>query len=99
MAGNRAGRIGVGIGGGISYDPNGEVSPHAENTGLGYIGRTTTNGSIGIGAGIAGSGTSFTAATGNAVTTENGGGYTSASGLAQFGWNRNAGLGVRGKSL
>lgn len=89
----------MGVGGGISYNPYGEVSPHAENAGSGYIGRTTTNGSIGIGAGTAGSGASFTAATGNAVTTKNGGGYTSGSGTAQFGWNPNAGFGVRGELL
>ncbi|UTW11525.1 RHS repeat-associated core domain-containing protein [Marinobacterium rhizophilum] len=74
------GKIGVGIGGGASYDNYGTPSPHAEECGSGYIARTTFNASAGIGAGPFELGANATVATGNGVThPEGGGGYTSVS--------------------
>lgn len=73
------GRLGVGLGGGLGYEPKGEPSPHSKKCGSGYIARTTVNGQAGVGAGPFGIGGSFTGASGNAVTTKVGGGYTSVS--------------------
>ncbi|ANG64294.1 hypothetical protein A8C75_18655 [Marinobacterium aestuarii] len=74
------GKIGVGIGGGASYDKYGIPSPHAEECGSGYIARTTFNASAGVGVGPFELGANATVATGNVVThPEGGGGYTSVS--------------------
>jgi RHS repeat-associated protein len=73
------GRLGVGLGGGFGYEPQGEPSPHSKKCGSGHIARTTVNLQAGVGAGPFGVGGSFTAASGNAVTTKVGGGYSSVS--------------------
>jgi RHS repeat-associated protein len=73
------GRVGVGLGGGFGYEPQGEPSPHSKKCGSGHIARTTANIQAGIGVGPFGIGRSFTAASGNAVTHKVGGGYSSAS--------------------
>jgi len=91
------GRVGVGLGGGITFDPKGKISPHSKNSGSGYIGRTATNAGVGAGIGIVGTGASFKGATGNGFTTKVGGVYTSTSGTAQVGWNPKNGFGVRGE--
>mgnify|MGYP006952617544 CR=1 FL=1 len=74
-------RLGVGYGGGISYEPRGTPSPHAKACGSGYIARTTgtTAAEIGVGP-FSMMGRSFTGASGNAITTRVGGGYTQISG-------------------
>lgn len=72
------GRIGIGLGGGFSYDPNGTPSPHSESCGSGYIARTSFNANATVGWPL-GIGASYTGATGNAFTDNQGGGYHSVS--------------------
>ncbi|SMN12510.1 Rhs-family protein [uncultured Candidatus Thioglobus sp.] len=73
------GEIGVGVATGMSFDPNGTPSPHAESEGSGYIARTTIDAGIGLGVEPFGMGISFTGASGNAITTPVGGNYTKMS--------------------
>ncbi|WP_243047377.1 hypothetical protein [Dyella sp. RRB7] len=53
------GQIGVGIGAGLSWDPNGSPSPHAKECGSGLIARTTFNASAGLGFGPLSTGASY----------------------------------------
>ena len=73
------GRLGVGIGAGISVDPYGTPSPHSNNCGSGYIGTTSIQASAAIGMKPFALGGSYTASTGNAFTTPQGGGFQSVS--------------------
>ena len=86
------GRLGVGIGGGASFDPDGVPSPHSRECGSGLIARTIVNASAGLGIGVAGVGVSGTVASGNAVTTPQGGGYTSLTDLSGLSNSRNIGI-------
>jgi len=88
------GRLGVGIGAGLSFNPDGRPSPHAESCGSGHIARTTANVSADLSVGNLGLGRSFTGASGNAITTPYGGGYASDS--AEFTGGRSIGFGFRG---
>ena len=92
------GRLGVGIGGGASFDPDGTPSPHSQDCGSGYIARTSWNASAGVGVGPFGVGGSATLAVGNAVTTPVGGGYTSVTDLGSISNSRSMGvrIGVSG---
>jgi RHS repeat-associated protein len=73
------GTVGVGIGAGLSIDPDGVPSEHSKDCGSGYIARTKTTLSVGVGAGPVGYGASGSVVTGNAVTTKQGGGYVELS--------------------
>jgi uncharacterized protein RhaS with RHS repeats len=95
------GRIGVGLGIGIDFDPTAEPSPHAKTCGNGYIARTTTQLGVNYGLGVAGVGAEFVGASGNAVTHKVGGGYmqvsapqVSTNGKAGFGFSATANVGV-----
>jgi RHS repeat-associated protein len=74
------GRIGVGLGIGIEYDPLAEPSPHAKSCGNGYIARTTTQLGVNYGFGVAAVGAGFIGSSGNAVTHKAGGGYLEING-------------------
>jgi len=86
------GRLGLGFGGGLSFDPDGGPSPHSKSCGSGYIARTTVDGSIGVGVGQVGVGGGFKIASGNAVTTPIGGGYVLGTDSVLFGDNRSIGI-------
>jgi hypothetical protein len=95
------GRIGVGLGIGVEYDPVAEPSPHAKACGNGYIARTTTQLGVNYAMGVAGIGAGFVGASGNAVTHKEGGGYyeingpqISSNGKAGFGFSATANIGV-----
>jgi hypothetical protein len=70
------GRIGVGVGGGFSFNPTGAPSPHSKNTGNGYIARQSDKAALGLHFLPFGVEKSFTLAQGNAFTDKQGGGYT-----------------------
>ena len=82
-----SGRIGVGLGGGATFDPLGEPSPHSKVTGSGHIARTSVEGGLAFGAGPFSIGATGQGSSGNAVTTPQGGGFTtgSVSGLSSDG--------------
>ena len=86
------GRLGLGLGGGLSVDPNGAPSPHSESVGSGYIARTRFNAQVGAGAGPLTLGADFTATSGNAVTTPVGGGFLGTNGTRAIEPSRAAGL-------
>jgi len=95
------GRLGVGLGGGVSYDPLGEPSPHSKTTGSGYIARTSASGGIGLGVGPVSLDATGQIASGNAVTTPVGGNFASGSlstlstdGKWAFGIKAGASMGV-----
>lgn len=90
------GKVGVGYGGGLSFDPNGVPSPHAQSSGSGVIARTVYDGSAQVGYGAGSVGLTGRASTGNAVTTKVGGDYTeySRSGMSVDTGSR-PGAGVR----
>jgi len=88
------GRLGVGLGGGISVDPNGSPSPHAKSCGSGLIARTVGNVDAGVGLGPFTVGGSATAASGNAITDKVGGGYASVS-QSEWGFDGTNGIGIR----
>jgi len=88
------GRVGVGLGGGFGYDPKETPSPHSKKCGSGRIARTSFNLQAGVGAGPLGVGGSFTAASGNAVTTKVGGGYSSFS-ITELSLDNGKGFGAR----
>lgn len=69
------GRVGVGIGMDFGYDPRGNPSDHALDTGNGMIGRWNTKGSVGAGVGFLGASASVEAATGNGFAQKTGGEY------------------------
>lgn len=73
------GRLGVGFGAGASYDPFGTPTPHSESCGSGYIATTSLQAGASVGAKPFAIGGSYTASTGNAVTTPQGGGFQSFS--------------------
>ena len=85
-------RIGIGIGGGISLDPDGAPSPHSKVCGSGYIARTSLNAAAGIGRGPVGIDGPFAMATGNAITTPVGGGFISVTDSGSIGGSRGVGL-------
>jgi hypothetical protein len=74
------GRIGVGLGAGFQYEPQGGPSKHAQPVGAGYIARTFTTLQAEVGAGPVGIGGGVTYRSGNAVTTPVGGDYFAVSG-------------------
>ncbi len=74
------GRIGVGLGAGFQYEPQGGPSRHTQPTGSGYIARTYTVLQAEVGAGPVGIGGGVTYRTGNAVSTPVGGDYVEVSG-------------------
>jgi hypothetical protein len=88
------GRIGVGLGGGVNFEPKGGPSPHAKSCGSGHIARTSGNIQAGVGLGPFTMGGAFTGASGNAITDKVGGGYTSISQM-QMGADGKAGFGLR----
>lgn len=95
------GRIGVGLGVGIEFDPVAEVSPHSKDCGNGYIARTTLQAGTSYGLGVAGVGVGFIGSSGNAVTHKVGGGYVeisgpniSTNGESGFGFNATINIGV-----
>lgn len=69
------GRVGVGIGGDFGYDPRGNPSDHALDTGNGMIGRWNTKGSVGAEFGFLGVSASVEAASGNGFAQKTGGEY------------------------
>ncbi|WP_410374391.1 RHS repeat-associated core domain-containing protein, partial [Alloalcanivorax profundimaris] len=86
------GRVGVGLGGGLSIDPEGGPSPHAKPCGSGYIARTTATAGAGVGVGPVGVSIGFEGSSGNAVTTPKGGGYTVLSSSGIFDNSTHSGL-------
>ncbi len=79
------GRFGVGLGGGLSFDPTGEPLPLVVDCN-GFFANTSYNASAGVGNGIIAVEVSTSAGTGNAITTPSGGNYTSNSaGVGLFG--------------
>ena len=72
-------RLGVGFGAEASYDPFGVPTPHSESCGSGYIATTSLQFDASVGAKPFAIGGSYTASTGNAVTTTQGGGFQSYS--------------------
>jgi len=87
------GRLGLGIGAGATFDPDGVPSPHSKRCGSGYIARSTVDASAGIGVGPVGVGGEIRFSSGNAVTTPVGGGYTSITDSGFVGNDR--GIGIR----
>jgi RHS repeat-associated protein len=61
------GRVGMGAGVGVSFDPYGKPDPHAKKCRSGAIGRTSLKTAAGVGVGLGGIGRADTWATGNAV--------------------------------
>ncbi len=66
-------RIGIGLGGGISFDPNQRISPHSKNKGSGYILRSAAAAQGDLSLGSLGIGVAAATRTGNAITTKVGG--------------------------
>jgi len=73
------GKIGVGIGGGLAFNPLGTPSEHSQNCGSGYIARTRAEVGAGLGLGVVDLGAAVTGSSGNAVTTPVGGGFVETS--------------------
>lgn len=69
-------RIGSGVGGGLSYDPNQGVSPHSKRTGSGYIARTSVGAGGGFGVGPVSVGAGYAQRSGNAFAQPVGGGFS-----------------------
>lgn len=59
------GKVGVGVGGGLAWDPDGTPSVHAKDCGAGLIARTTLNASAGVGIGPVSVQGAFSSATEN----------------------------------
>jgi RHS repeat-associated protein len=88
------GRIGVGLGGGASYEPKGGPSPHSKSCGSGLIARASGNAQAALGVGPASIGGAATMAAGNAITDKVGGGFTSISPF-QWGFDGANSVGLR----
>ncbi len=73
------GRLGVGFGVGATYDPLGTPSPHSEPCGNGYIATTSLKAGASFGIKPFAAGGNYTASTGNAVVSPQGGGFQSFS--------------------
>jgi len=69
------GRLGIGLGAGVSVDPFGTPSIHLKNCGSGAIARTSAKAALGLGAGPGGIAASGSVASGNALTDKVGGGF------------------------
>ncbi len=74
------GKLGVGVGGGLSFDPLKIPSEHTRSCGSGLIARTRGDIGAGLGIGVADIGVSGSLVSGNAITTPVGGGFAETSG-------------------
>lgn len=69
------GRIGLGIGAGVTIDPFGGPSPHSFKCGRDAIARSSAKAGVGVGVGLGGATAGITAASGNLFKDKVGGGF------------------------